>query len=68
MAQFNNELMQKPTRIVCPVCNISWSGNVPQATLNTHVMQNHPSAWLDWVGWLKDQKELNGIYALQDVR
>ena len=49
-------------RKLCPVCL------VPLADLNTHVQIQHPVIWANWVGWLKDQRELNALYVLQDSR
>jgi hypothetical protein len=70
MAEFHHksELLQKPTRIVCPVCHVWWQLGVDQRTLNEHVKSMHPHTWLEWEGWVADQNELTALFALPDFR
>jgi Zn-finger nucleic acid-binding protein len=62
MAQF----VYKPWEpLVCPECGIHIS---LQERMNSHIERMHPEAWGEWLGYLRDIKELDGIYSLKDKR
>ena len=63
-------ITQKPMRLICPAghCDMSWDSNVPNKLINLHVRDSHPEIWKEWIGWLADMAELNGMFELQDDR
>jgi hypothetical protein len=65
-------IMQQPTRIVCPICAWSWPISTTTKVLEEHVRLAqdlaHRELWYSWTGYVADIRELNEMFALRDER